>query len=148
MFAGGAGEGGFVGDGALVGAAGEGVVENGANHGGVGNVADVIPAAGEVGSGGGGGSRVGGVLGAGRAGETDAGEARGGGKDDAARVVVPGVRPVLESAGRRSPPYELRTASNHAATNAASPFNSSRISVGTSLPCIALMMPAAVTLTP
>ena len=51
VFAVAAGEGGFVGDGAFVGAAGEGVLEDGTGDGGVGEVADVLPAEGEVGSG-------------------------------------------------------------------------------------------------
>lgn len=50
-FAGGAVEGRLVGDGAGVGTGGEGVVEDGAGDGGVGEVADVFPAEGKVGGG-------------------------------------------------------------------------------------------------
>jgi len=44
-------EGGFIGDGGFVGAAGKGVVEDGAGDGGVGEVADVLPAEGDGGAG-------------------------------------------------------------------------------------------------
>ena len=70
-----------------MGAGGEGVVEDGVGDGGVGEVADVLPAEGEAGSGGRLGrlEDVGGVLRVGLAGEADAGEALGDGEDDCDR---------------------------------------------------------------
>lgn len=148
VFAAGASERGFAGDGAVVGSAGKRASDDSADH--VASATSRMsfrpmerPVQVEVGS-----QRRKKCTYGGSCGAAGVEEARRGGEDDTTGVVLRGCPSCVESVPRRAPPHEAGAASNHVATKAASRFNRVRISVGTSLTCIASMMPEAVTWTP